>query len=342
MHLIKSCVLPGALPCTRLPFAKFSRVAALTGSSIGRVNLDPTGAQIHLRLERDGHVVTADIAQVGALLRGLSVDGVDLIARFPQETPAPSASGTVLVPWPNRIRDAQWELEGETQQLWITEPKLNNAIHGLLRFTAYAISESDSAVTLRANVVPQSGYPFLLETAVTYALTAEGVIVTHSIRNSGEGRAPVAIGVHPFLALGDVPADQLTLTSSGAEYMEVDDRLLPTATLPVTADNDLRAGRVLSELHLDTAYASLTTSATGRIEHSLSDTAGNATVLWQDPQFGYVQFYTSRDYPGRDVAIACEPMTAPAEAFNSGTGLIWLDNDQAFTASWGVSFRAAK
>ena len=308
---------------------------------MGRVSLDPTGTQIHLSIERDGRVVTADIGQVGAVLRGVTVDGVDLVARFPEGTPAPSCSGTVLVPWPNRIRDGKWTHEGAVQQLAITEPKLDNAIHGLLRYTAYVVSESDSAVTLRANVVPQIGYPFLLETAVTYALTAEGVTVTHMIRNSGTENAPVAIGTHPFITVGNAPAAELTVTSTGAEHIVVDERLLPVETAPVTDKLDLRSGRVLADLHLDTAYASLTFDEDGRSRHRITDAAGNSTVLWQDEQFGYVQFYTGRDYPGQDVALACEPMTAPADAFNSGEGLVWLAPGETFTGSWGISYEPA-
>ncbi|WP_040168525.1 aldose 1-epimerase family protein [Microbacterium gorillae] len=301
------------------------------------MSLDPTGTQIQLRLERDGHVVTADIAQVGASLRGLTVDGVDRIARYPEGTPSPSCSGVVLVPWPNRVRDGQWTHEGEAQQLWITEPKLDNAIHGLLRYTPYTVGPSDSSVTLRATVPPQAGYPFLLETSVTYALTVDGITVTHSIRNSGATAAPVAVGVHPFIAVGDAPADQLTITSPGATYLTVDDRLLPTGAAPVTPENDLRDGRRLSDLTLDTAYTDLARDADGRVRHTLTDADGRSTTVWQDEHCDFVQFYTGRDYPGRDVALACEPMTAPAEALNSGTGLHWVDPDDTFVVTWGIT-----
>lgn len=305
------------------------------------MSLDPTGTQIHLSRERNGRVVTADIAQVGASLRGLTVDGVDCIARYPLGTRTPAASGVVLVPWPNRIRDGRWEQNGTTGQLSISEPKFNNAAHGLLRYAPYTVSAGDESVTLRETIFPQSGYPYLLETAVTYALTDDGVVVTHQIRNSGTEAAPFALGTHPFLALGSTPATELTLTSSGATVFTVDDRLLPTGTTPVPADLDLRGGRLLADLHLDTAYTDLTRDADGNSHHTLRDTSGNTVTLWQDEHFDFVQFYTSRDYPGRDVAVACEPMTAPADAFNSGVGLRWIDVDDSITVTWGVTFTAA-
>ena len=92
---------------------------------------DPTGEQFHLS-SADGRV-TAHLTQVGATIRGLTVDGVDLIAPYPQGMPAPAASGTVLVPWPNRVRDGKWSHNGTTYQLWITDPSVGGASHGLLR-----------------------------------------------------------------------------------------------------------------------------------------------------------------------------------------------------------------
>lgn len=300
--------------------------------------LTPTGQQITLLAEHDGHTVTAQVAQVGASLRHLAVDGVSLVPPYPDNVPSPAASGVVLAPWPNRIRDGKYVDAGVDRQLAITEPALNNASHGLLRFTAYDITEGARAVTLRADIFPQTGYPHHLQTSVTYALSGLGIKVSHAIRNVGETTAPFALGTHPYLCLGDVPADQLTVTSSGSQFFEVDDRLLPTGIADVTPENDLRGGAKLSELHLDTAYTGLQRGSDGNITHTLADDAGRTVTLWQGEGFDFVQFYTSRSYPGRDVALACEPMTAPADAFNSGMGLRHLAPEEAVTYEWGITF----
>lgn len=252
----------------------------------------------------------------------------------------PAASGVVLTPWPNRIRDGRWTQRGTTSQLAITEPKFMNASHGLLRFVPYEIDAGESTATLRADVYPQTGYPFHLETAVTYALTSVGITVTHTLKNIGSEPAPVALGTHPYLTLGDTPASELTVTSSGSEYFVVDDRMLPTGSAPVTSANDLRGGAILAGLTLDTAYRALTRDAEGRASHTLRDTSGRCVTLWQGEGFDYVQFYTARPYPGREVALACEPMTAPADAFNSGEGLRWLEPGESWTLEWGVTYTA--
>ena len=60
--------------------------------------------------------------------------------------------------------------------------------------------------------------------------------------------------------------------------------------------------------------------------------------VWADDEFAYVQVYTTESYPGESKAIAVEPMTAPAEAFNSGQGLRWLDPGEQWELSWGIRF----
>ena len=186
----------------------------------------PTGAQYELR-SADGRA-TAEITQVGASLRAFTVDGVDLVPRYPLDAATPAGSGIVLVPWPNRVRDGRWTQRGETRQLALTEPVTGNASHGLLRFASYSVAaQSEASVTLSAPVVPQTGYPFHLETTVTYALTGMTLDVTHTVTNVGADDAPVALGTHPYLCIGDVDTSDLVLTSPGATRFTLDERKLP-------------------------------------------------------------------------------------------------------------------
>ena len=103
----------------------------------------PTGRQFELR-SIDGRA-TAEVAQVGAALRAFAVDGVDLVPRYPREMPTPVASGVVLVPWPNRVRDGKWTQRGQTRQLAIT--------HADKGITINAIGPGAIQTNLRANTV---------------------------------------------------------------------------------------------------------------------------------------------------------------------------------------------
>ncbi len=293
-------------------------------------SLSPTGTQIHLTRG----AVTAQIAQVGASLRGLAICGVDLVARYPEDVPTPSCSGVVLAPWPNRIRDGRWSDGDTVRQLAITEPKFGNASHGLLRFTAYGIEQTDAAVTLSATIHPQTGYPYEVATTVTYTLTVAGVLVTHELTNRSSESAPVALGTHPFITIGDADPRELVLRVPAATQFDVDDRMLPTGTSP--APESLRDGVRLGDVDLDTGFTDLDRDADGRVRHTLAAPDGRRLTLWQGEGFDYVQVYTTEAYPGQDLAVAIEPMTAPADAFNSGLGIRRLAPGETWTLEWGI------
>ncbi|WZH37795.1 MAG: aldose 1-epimerase family protein [Microbacterium enclense] len=298
---------------------------------------DPTGHRFHLRGPRS----SAEIAQVGAALRALTVDGVDLVPRYPDDVPTPAASGVVLVPWPNRIRDGKYTFDGVDQQLAISEPKFGNASHGLLRFGTYQpIEQTDERLVLGADVVPQTGYPFHLRTRVTFALRADGLHVTHDIENIGATTAPVALGVHPYLCIGGVPTEDLVIHSTGTTTLVLDERNIPVDEVPVDEHTDLRGGRRLGDASLDNGYRGLDRDAEGRAHHTLTAPDGRRLQMWQDEGFGWAQVFTTDRYPGQSLAVAIEPMTAPANAFASGIDVSALAPDSAIRREWGIRFSA--
>lgn len=299
---------------------------------------------MHILLESGG--VRAEIDTVAAALRSLTVDGAHLTEPRLDDGLPPFCNGIVLSPWPNRVRAAKWTLDGEVQQLDITEPARGGALHGLLQFTDYEVGpRADGTVTLAALIAPQHGWPFPLETSVTYTLTGDGIRVTHAATNAGDRRAPYAVGSHPFLRVGETPVEQLTLTVPASTYFEVDDRLDPIAESPVDGTPaDLRHGPVVGDLRLDTAYGSLAHAhpVEGRgVSAWLQAPDGARTTLWQDLDWGYLQVFTKPVFPRRDgpgTAVAVEPMTAPPDALNSGQGLIWIEPGATWQGSWGLGY----
>lgn len=296
----------------------------------------PTGAQYDIAAGD----LTATVTQVAAGLRGLRFRGADLTEPYPVDAPPPSGCGIVLVPWPNRVKDASWELDGATQRLAVTEPARGNAIHGLLRYRPYELVEhTASSVTQAAAVFPELGYPFQLATTVRHEVGEDGLTVTHTIENTGGRRAPVAIGAHPYLRIGDLPTADLTLRVGARTHLDVDDRLNVVGESPVDGTRfDLRDGRRVGELELDDGFADVPV-VDGRVAHTVEAQDGRRVTLWADPSFGYVQLFTSRSLatkaPG-EVALAVEPMTAPANALNTGRGLRWLEPGERWSAVWGI------
>jgi len=289
----------------------------------------------------------AEVGSLAAVLRSLTVDGIALTEPVGPDVIAPMGCGIVLAPWPNRVRDALWHLDGEPQQLDITEVPRSNAIHGLLRNTAYRLLEQTaSSVTLGALIAPQHGWPFLLDTSVRYQAEPDGLTVTHAVRNLSSRRSPWAVGAHPYFRVGEASIDQLTVTLTAQVRIQLDERSNAGAIHAVDAPGaggpgDLRSGRPLAGLTLDSPYGHLA-NRDGRADVAwLTAPNGSTTTLWADPAFGWIQAYTPPEFPrptGTSLAVALEPMTAPPDALNSGTDLIWLEPDTSWSGSWGVRY----
>jgi aldose 1-epimerase len=297
-----------------------------------------TGEQFELRRAGSRAVIT----ELAGSLRLFEKHGVQLTETYDDDRTPPSACGILLAPWPNRVAEGRWTLDGAVQQLDITEPARGHAIHGLLRNTGYRLVErSESRVVLRAEIFPQHGYPFRLSHRGEYSLDDAGdLTVRQQLLNLSGAAAPVALGAHPFLRLGDEPADRLTLTVPAARFFPADPQtMIPTAEAPVDEHTDLRQGARVAELAMDRAYTGLSAGPDGRVVSTLSSANGSMVGLWQTEAFQYVHIFVTSKYPGRSSAVAVEPMTAPADSFNSGTGLTWLQPGGSFGGSWGITAR---
>jgi aldose 1-epimerase len=186
------------------------------------------------------------------------------------------------------------------------------------------------------DVVPQKGYPFEVRVEVTYALHPDhGLGVTAVARNHGATRAPFGAGFHPYLALGGAVLDDVTLHIPAAQRLVTDEVQLPVGTQAVSGTPfDLGRGRKLGAHRLDDAFTALST-VDGRGAAELR-TGSLGTRLWFDETFRYLQVFTVETLGDGGPAIAVEPMTCPADAFNSGSGLIVLEPGGMWTGSWGI------
>ncbi|UKA62723.1 aldose 1-epimerase family protein [Arthrobacter sp. FW306-04-A] len=308
----------------------------------------PMGEHFELTASIGGRSQRVVVTEVAASLRELDVDGVALIQDYPADAQPPWCAGWVLVPWPNRVAGGTWSYDGGAQQLDITEPENGNALHGLLTRTPYGVGAlTADSVTLDAGLSPQPGYPFELATSVRYQLMEDGLIVTHRLENTGHRSAPVALGAHPFLRLGSVPTEELTLYINADTHIEVDERLNPSGITTDVAGtrNDFRAGQVVGTVDLDDAWGDVRREDDGSSLHYLEAPDGSQVQLFMDASFGYVQAFTTTEFAthgGMVTAIAVEPMTAPADAFNSGQGLRWLEPGEVWEASWGIRYQATR
>lgn len=279
----------------------------------------------------------ATVVEVGAGLRSYTFRGVDVTIPYGEDVLAPKSDGAVLVPWPNRLRGGTYTFDGVVQQLPLTEPEHRNAIHGLgswVRWTPQLYEQS--RVTLALDIAPQHGYPFEVLVEVTYVVHPEfGLSVTTATRNHGVGRAPFGAGFHPYLATRGTPLDRTTVQLPARERLLLDEAAVPVGTQSVArTPYDLRRGRRLKTLRLDDGFTGLHVEQ-GRGQAEVR--AGRAGArIWFDETFRYLQVFTLEDLGGAGPAVAVEPMTCAADAFNSTEGLIVLEPGGVWGGSWGI------
>ncbi|WP_298992804.1 aldose 1-epimerase family protein [uncultured Pseudokineococcus sp.] len=295
----------------------------------------------------------AVVTEVGASLRSLTDDGRDLVVPFGADEVRPVYRGAVLAPWPNRVVDGRWRLDGVgaasgvEQQLALTEPPRGHALHGLLVWERYARTGGSSTaeaaeLELSARVVPQAGYPFAVEVVVAYRLDDAGLTTTVTGTGLGDDPAPWGCAAHPYLSAGTGRVDDWTAAVDASSYLEaLGARMLPGEVRAVDGTpRDLRGGRPLAGVELDDALTGLAAGEDGLVRFTVVDARGTgAAVAWDPAVLPWVQVHTAdRPEPELDRAgLAVEAMTCPPDAFNSGADVVRLARGESASASWTIS-----
>jgi aldose 1-epimerase len=296
-----------------------------------------SGEQIALELGNQRAVV----ATVGATLREYAVAGRAVLDGFAAHEVCSGGRGQILAPWPNRIADGRYSFGGHDYQLPIDEPQLGHAIHGLSRWDEWRVEHRAADVArLRLRLPARPGYPFELDLAVQYRLSPNGLVVDLQATNVGAAPCPFGVGVHPYFGFPGTRVDALELCVRADEWLEVDERSIPRARRKVEGSAlDFRTPRRIGEARLDHAFARLERDADG-LASVLLRHGNDAIRLWLGRPFEIVQIYTGDtigDLARRRQGVAIEPMTCPANAFNSGEGLRVLAPGESFEGRFGVS-----
>lgn len=289
----------------------------------------PTGEQYRIS---DGRA-EAVICEQGATLRSLTIDGREVVAGFAATELPPACHGQHLLPWPNRIRDGRYVFDGETEQLPVNEVDRNNAIHGLVSWVPWRlVQQTDRQVVQSVTLLPRPGYPGAMEFTVSHTISDGGLVVEVEAVNVGASPAPLGYAAHPYFTL-DAPIDEWTIDSPFAQYLEVDDRLLPIAVREVEGEKDFRGGRVLGGTQLDTAFCDPGTPGRWQLTCAAGD---RSFTVWAGEGLGWLQVYT----PDDRASLAIEPMTCGPDAFNEGPthdGLLVVQPGQRWGGRWGVT-----
>ena len=282
----------------------------------------------------------AIVSTTGASLLELSIDSKRLITQT--NDPIEIFAGSVLAPWQNRLANGEWlDTGGERRALVVNEQVLGNALHGLVLTSEFVVLEQNTnRVVLGTSIDATDGYPFTVNVEITYEINELGFSCEFSAANASDLPAPFVIGFHPYFTIGD--PEGATLRIPAQSYYPQDANKIPLAKTSVVGTNfDFRSSRELSGVTLDDYFTDLETTS-GEVISSLKTTDWSLE-LSQSENLRHLVVYLKGNYEsdGKLVtAIAIEPASGPANAFNSKEDLTLIEPAGSFRGNWRVRLTA--
>jgi aldose 1-epimerase len=210
-------------------------------------------------------------------------------------TTLPRAGSYPLVPYSNRIANAQLHWQNHAYSLTPNFAPEPHSIHGVGWQRAWEVLHyTDQNATLRYVHAPDTHWPFAFEATQTFALTHDTLSMEMSVTNVGTLAAPFGLGWHPYFAKR--PHARINFSAARRWEMGVDNLpTLRTPSLGIDAD--------CTPLNVDHCFDGWS----GEL-HLRDETLH--TVVRSDLKFLVV--YTRPDID----AIAVEPVSHVNNAFN--------------------------
>lgn len=242
-----------------------------------------------------------------------------------------------LSPFAGRIKEGKFAFNSVAHQLIKNYPEENNACHGFVfgqKFNVIekTLNESYASCTLEYHYPGHlPGYPFSYVIQLTYQLSQTGLTCTTTIKKSSDKQMPISDGWHFYFDLG-IEIDNLKLKTENCELMELDSNMIPTGKREIF--DEFIDGKIIGEREFDSCFKlKCGDKAETRL---ISDERKLDLTIWQEvgeSKYQYLVIYTPPDRK----TIAIEPMTSNINSFNNGEGLIILNPNESFTASFGIS-----
>ena len=237
----------------------------------------------------------ASISTTGGMLLDLKLGGSRIISSANISNPLAIYMGTVLAPWPNRLRDGRYELNRTSYQFENLDAQ-QNLNHGLVGDREFEVVEQgESFVSLGYEFGSDAGYPFRVDLTVRYELAENDLLVTALAMNNEHQATPFAIGFHPYFLVGEA----FELIGDFSHHVLTDERMLPSRAEPV---NGLRyTGGPMDDCYLGSDSVLLKTADTS-VEIRLGENMTHFMFYRPGPDIG-------------DSMLAIEPMSSAANIF---------------------------
>lgn len=219
-------------------------------------------------------------------------------------------SSFIMLPWCNRIKDAQLRFGSQTYQL---RPASDAPVarHGDVRSRAWRLDvQAGDRLHLRLNSLDYAdmNFPFRFSARALFWLERRDLVLWLSLKNEDIYPIPGGFGHHPYFVrpAGDnapivqIPCDQ---------QFELVDYLAVAAPVPVKPALDFRQPRALDEHELNDILTGCQADEPARITYPAWKLQ---VALYSDAIFQHTLLFTPAGQP----FFAVEPMTNTSDAFN--------------------------
>lgn len=282
----------------------------------------------------------ATISTTGAAVLELVMDSKKLMSRT--SDPIKIFAGAVLAPWQNRLANGEYmDSNANLKSVPINEQNFGNALHGLVLTAEFdVIEQTSNKVVLGTGISATEGYPHNLELKISYQISELGFLCEFIATNKSESVAPFVIGFHPYFTIGD--PKNATLVLPAQSYYPQDANKIPLSKTSVSGtDFDFRKQKALAGAVLDDYFTDLQIT-NGEIVSGLK-TADWSIEIIQSVNLAHLVVYLTDKYESEGKflsAVAIEPASGPANAFNSKEDLALIEPAGSFSGNWRVRLTA--
>jgi aldose 1-epimerase len=286
----------------------------------------------------DGTTTAEFVPAANMVCCSLVVDGDELLDRRRGVRAYAEQGKTMgiplLYPWANRLARFGYEAAGRNVTLSEDDSRIprddkglpiHGVLPGLLRWDVEDPSEPDAiAARLRWHDDELLElFPFPHQARCEVSAGRAELTLTTTVTASTDGPVPVSFGYHPYTRVPGAGRDDWLVTLGAASRLVLDDHSIPTGEhVPVDREPFRLAGVSLDDGYVATPAPAVFDAAAGGTKLTVEFLSG----------YSYAQAFAP---PGQEF-ICFEPMTAPTNALNGGTGLTVIAPGESYRAAFRI------
>ncbi len=297
------------------------------------------GFQSVVLTSADGSTSAEFVPAVNMLCCSFRVDGDELLERGRGVRTYAELGKTMgiplMYPWANRLDGFGYRAAGKRVTLPGDDPRIPRdsgglPIHGVLpSLLRWEVRGGGAGDSLEASLDWRSEellalFPFPHDARVEAVVGRGELAITTTVTAAADGPVPVSFGYHPYARVPGADRDGWLVAVGASHRLALDERGIPTGErTPIDRRSFALAGVSLDDAFDASSPPATFTAAAAGITLSVEFLSG----------YPFAQVFA----PGGQQFICFEPMTAPANALNSGDGLTVLAPGESHRAAFRIS-----